>query len=606
MHAALARAPALARLGTRADDDFSIALLDAAAVMGDILTFYQERIANENYLRTATERRSVLEMARLIGYELSPGVAASTYLAFTVEKPPALPTGAAMSQTVLPSEVTIEVGTKVQSIPGPGELPQTFETVEKGTVKAEWNRLQPRLTSPQKLVLNDTSAYLRGTTTNLKPGDTILVVGAEVERDAKSPEGLTCEFWDFRRLTVVEPDADNDRTQVRWDEPLGELPRGLPASEDQKVYTFRLQASLFGHNAPEWRSLPVGQRSWERVRLDGGTWQYVPGLYHGREGDWADARLKTNVINLDAVYSKIAVGSWVVLAKPADKESKWVELYAVTDVSEETKSDFGITAKTTRVKANGENIDKFSPRETSVYAQSELLEMAEAPLTATELGLEAVVENCEAGMLKPVGGSIIELDRQVWGLVKAKRLAVSGKPVRLRWPGLKRSETCPPDVFGDDTSYILLEKPTVSESGLQMHLGNRAGNDRTEICSAKGHAVLIPAWPDDKVVSESVSVESAPDGTAELTLEKSLMRYYDRATVSISANVIRATHGETVNREVLGSGDGSQVRQQFTLKQPPLTWLNSSQPGGVESTLEVRVNDIKWHDGVVPVRARTR
>ena len=43
------------RLKTRDADDFSIALLDASAVMLDILTFYQERLANESYLRTATQ-----------------------------------------------------------------------------------------------------------------------------------------------------------------------------------------------------------------------------------------------------------------------------------------------------------------------------------------------------------------------------------------------------------------------------------------------------------------------------------------------------------------------------------------------------------------------
>jgi hypothetical protein len=40
--------PALAGLTTRADNDFSIALLDASAVVLDILTFYQERRANES------------------------------------------------------------------------------------------------------------------------------------------------------------------------------------------------------------------------------------------------------------------------------------------------------------------------------------------------------------------------------------------------------------------------------------------------------------------------------------------------------------------------------------------------------------------------------
>ena len=65
--------PALAQLKTRDDDDFSIALLDATSVVLDILTFYQERLANESYLRTATQLRSLTELARLIGYQPAPG-----------------------------------------------------------------------------------------------------------------------------------------------------------------------------------------------------------------------------------------------------------------------------------------------------------------------------------------------------------------------------------------------------------------------------------------------------------------------------------------------------------------------------------------------------
>ena len=53
----------LSALTTRESDDPAIALLDAWAVAGDVLTFYQERIANEGYLRTATERRSIRELA---------------------------------------------------------------------------------------------------------------------------------------------------------------------------------------------------------------------------------------------------------------------------------------------------------------------------------------------------------------------------------------------------------------------------------------------------------------------------------------------------------------------------------------------------------------
>src|SRR6266702_3947754 len=115
-------------LTTRAESDSAIALLDAWATVADVLTFYQERIANEGYLRTATERRSVLELARAIGYELKPGVAASAFLAFTVD-----------DAAGAPGRATVPIGARVQSIPPQGKFPQTFETIEEIETRAEWN-----------------------------------------------------------------------------------------------------------------------------------------------------------------------------------------------------------------------------------------------------------------------------------------------------------------------------------------------------------------------------------------------------------------------------------------------------------------------------------
>src|SRR2546430_6091159 len=127
--------PALRSLKTRDDDDFTIALLDGWATVADVLTFYSERIANESFLHTATERRSILELARSIGYELNPGVAASTWLAFTVDE-----------SLGAPGYANIEKDTKVQSIPGPNEKPQVFETAELFLARKEWNELRPRHT----------------------------------------------------------------------------------------------------------------------------------------------------------------------------------------------------------------------------------------------------------------------------------------------------------------------------------------------------------------------------------------------------------------------------------------------------------------------------
>ena len=66
----------------RGADDPGIALLEGAAIVGDILSFYQEHYANEAYLRTAAWRDSVADLVRLTGYRLAPGLAGRATLAF--------------------------------------------------------------------------------------------------------------------------------------------------------------------------------------------------------------------------------------------------------------------------------------------------------------------------------------------------------------------------------------------------------------------------------------------------------------------------------------------------------------------------------------------
>ena len=211
--------PELAGLATRADDDFSIALLDAVATVGDVLTFYQERIANESYLRTATARVSVLELARLIGYELKPGVAASTLLAFTVD-----------DAVGAPGVATVDIGVKVQSIPGHDEKPQTFETIEKIEARVEWNAMKPRLTAPQSAASMSSNLYLAGTATDLKVGDVMLLVGPE--REASN----TDEHWDARRVAQVIPDFDAKRTHVVLGARLGTVDAAIAPSSAPKAY----------------------------------------------------------------------------------------------------------------------------------------------------------------------------------------------------------------------------------------------------------------------------------------------------------------------------------------------------------------------------------
>jgi hypothetical protein len=84
-------------------------------------------------------------------------------------------------------------------------------------------------------------------------------------------------------------------------------------------------------------------------------------------------------------------------------------------------------------------------------------------------------------------------------------------------------------------------------------------------------------------------------GYTILRFQQGLQYGYTRATVTLNANVTRATHGETV-REVLGSGDSAQANQRFVLMRTPLTYVSAPTPSGAESTLEVRVNEVLWQE----------
>ena len=181
-------------LTTRDSDDPALAMLDAWATVADVLTFYQERIANEGYLGTATERRSVLELARLVGYKPRPGVSSSVFLAYTLDEN-------------FKEETIIPAGSRSMSIPGPDELPQSFETSEDLKARRQWNNLKPRIERPQNITLSSSirisKIYLSDSTTNLLENDPLLLVFGDSVGDKV-----------VRIVTESNPDFVNDKIEA--------------------------------------------------------------------------------------------------------------------------------------------------------------------------------------------------------------------------------------------------------------------------------------------------------------------------------------------------------------------------------------------------------
>ena len=380
----------LAALTTRAPDDASIALLDAAATLGDVLTFYQERIANEGFLRTATERLSVLQLARAIGYELKPGVAASTYLAFTLD-----------DSAAAQAEVTIPAGTQVQSIPvKKGELPQTFETSSDFVAHRAWNAIKPRLSRPQDLSKGAKTLYLAGIDTRLQQGDFLLFVGAERRKQRGS------EQWDLRRVLTVEAVADKDKPQggytvVTWEPGLGSDAPPIKPPKNPEIYVFRQRARRFGFNAPDWRTIP------EEVKK-----QYAPNV-DNLPPEWPGFEIKASkkaLLELDAAYPKIVPESWIALLTPG-----YVELYQVVKNETVGVANFGLTGQVTRLELDTpEHLSWFERRQTLVLTQAEQLTPAEEPIfeavTGKQIEVAGLVADLTPGQPIIVSGKLNESD----------------------------------------------------------------------------------------------------------------------------------------------------------------------------------------------------
>lgn len=582
--------PALASLSTRADSDWSIALCDAAATLGDVLTFYQERIANESYLRTATERRSVLELAALIGYQLAPGVAASTAFAFTLESAPGQPALASQPST-------IPVGTRVQSIPDPGQDAQTFETVAAITGRVQWNAIPARSTETITIAQDLTELYFAGIATQLQPGDAILIVGRERLQKA------TSNRWDLRWIEAVTTDTTRNLTHVTWSGGLGShWHPSQPSSQGVHVYALRARAALFGNNAPDPR-LMIGANQ-----------QPLSG------SDWSNQSINSAAqrIDLDAVYSKVVKGSWVALAggnAGGSSLTGYVELYRVKAVAQRSQTLYAMSARyTTLTVDTNEHLDTsiYSLRGTSVLAQSEELPQAPRPL------------------LYPLFGTAVDLQTRQPDLQPEQLIAVYGKrqrigfnvdadPTQVSFPDFPGRTPQPTD------SFPLLAAPqliisgglqdlqpsdidpspppgTTPPSGSILWTVQDSDGSTLKIQAPAASIVLQPALSTDDSLSEvctlvkgADAVVNTPDYTT-LTLTLPLANCYDRATVTVNANVAPATHGVTV-AEIGGSGDASQVDQRFTLKQSPLTYVTSAtDASGRSSTLVARINGVQWQE----------
>lgn len=548
--------PALRALRLRAPEDPAVALLDAAAAMADIVTFNARLAREEQFLRTASERRSLVALARFLGHEPAPGLAATAFLAWTLEDGPGAP-----------DAVVIPAGTRVASTPPPGAAPATFETLAEIEARPEWNAMRPLPARPHPPLSAATDRLrVKGLRAEIRAGDDIaLVWGAAVaERAARRVSAVRLDpareeteldlapapaplplfalpalaLASFTLAPVPLANAGTAPTVLqrswkgadlvafaaiqRW--PLQALRLNLHALRDERrepagtgAFRFTRAAGAFGRDAPRWGSLPAAQRLGERVRNAAGAEVSVPAPH---PQDWDDAARDT--LAADALDAGITGGMHLDAAVPEALPGTWALLRgngralvaSITASEEVARAAFTVSARVTRLGLDSTaGFDAMRRRAVSVQLGSERLSLAPVPIT------------------EPVEGNRLVLDGAYLGLREGQPIAVSGPR--------------------EDLSGVI---------GAE--------------------------------VAEIAAVEVV-DGLAVLTLARALRHRYRRAECRVNANLAPASHGEA-REEVLGSGDGRTAFAAFRIGAAPVTHLPAATPAGRASTLRVRVSGEEW------------
>ena len=316
--------PELATLTTRRDDDYTVTTLDLWAAVADVLTFYQERYANEAFLRTATRRESVSRLARLIDYRLRPGVAALAWLAFTADDG---------------KSFRVEPRLRVQSVPGQDEKPQVFEALE--SVVADW-RLNRRRVMPAPYGVNPLAP---GSTSGLvAPGEDGLAAAARLARGDRLAVYATGSSGSVEVVTLDDVRYDDDRVELVWHGPIqGSWDLSSPTAKLGR--TFR----LFGHTAAGQSMVP------STANIPGGIrWTLTPTHFELAAG---------STVALESKVENLATGAQLIV----DDEGGATTLVTVTAVAT-TSQSVGALTDTVTVLTVTPNVPAIADRrQVTVY-----------------------------------------------------------------------------------------------------------------------------------------------------------------------------------------------------------------------------------------------
>lgn len=526
-----------------APGDLGLQVLEWWAYLGDILTFYNERIAAEGYLRTATRLDSLDHLVRVLGYRPRPGIAATGQLAVLAR--PGVPAG----------PLAVPAGMAITSTPSPGVPAQTFETTSPASFSGPSD-------IPITLVpaggMTAGSVLLAGTVTGVKTGDSLLLV----------PQGwdATTETWAVVTVQGTAPAAD-------------------PSGGTNTLVSFEVSAGT----DPAARPGPPPAADYRLLRPISSNPLMQPIV---------EAEVRARSFDLADTVRGITPGDIVMIDGSGNGSGSYPAV--VTGYSEATwYSVNGDPATPTFPPPNPAS----TPPPLVVPYPHSVLQLSMPPSAVSELSAlvaffqawtasgEQVAVGFEAGVqpqaitarLAVQGISTGEEAAGSTGLSFEGLADVQIVDGRLRRPVLPQTLRY---AFTDVGTLIPVPVATLASlpataavpDGFQASAAAAAAF--VEDSTGTGTAVTVTAAGPGQVTL------GAPAGAGN-ALSPSLV-----PPLRLLLDLVEVTRGTSVTGEILGSGDASISGQTFTLAKSPLTYLAAG--AGQASTLTVSVSGVAW------------
>ena len=218
-----------------AQGDLAVQMIEWWAYLADILSFYNERIANEAYLGTAILPESVNHLVQVLGYRPRPALGSKVTLA-----------GLLASGARVP--VTLPKGMQVQSKAAPGVAPQVFELDTASQLQSP-DIISAKVVPKNQFLLANAGApaaantlWLAGKVGGIKAGDSLLLINSKAR-------GASPTIADYAWISVTALQSTTS--------PLGDPVTALNFTPIVSTLAANAQASGYvllrsGQSSPLW------------------------------------------------------------------------------------------------------------------------------------------------------------------------------------------------------------------------------------------------------------------------------------------------------------------------------------------------------------------